>query len=81
MKRHCFIPVPDNNKNHRVAKVYENINGFFPLGKKNPNDPHELDKFVGRYDQVKAICDMWNEYLNLDDKQIDEIVFKSMEIN
>lgn len=77
MTNYCFIPVPDNNQLHRVAKVYKNVNGYFPLGKRNPKDPNELDKFVGRYDQVKIICDMWNKYLKLSENEIDEIVLMS----
>tara|TARA_B100000900_G_scaffold323058_1_gene282590 strand:- start:457 stop:720 length:264 start_codon:yes stop_codon:yes gene_type:complete len=77
MTNYCFIPVPDNKTFHRVAKVYENVNGYFPLGKSNKEDPNELDKFIGRYDEVKFICDMWNKRLNLSEDQIDKIVLTS----
>ena len=80
MAKYCYIPMPENNGNHRVVKLIENQAGYFPLGKANPNDPHEIDKFIGNYNQVKIICDMWNKHLNLNEKQIDKIVFKSMKM-
>jgi len=45
-KKHCFTPVNQGNEDYRVAKVIENESGYYPLGKADPNDPHELDKLL-----------------------------------
>jgi hypothetical protein len=76
-KKHCFTPVKEN-KNYRVAKVIENEDGYYPLGKANPNDPHELDKFVGDYNHVRNICNTWNKHMEVDAKEEERIVWSSM---
>ena len=38
-KKYCYTPVKEN-ENYRVAKVIENEDGYYPLGKANPNVPH-----------------------------------------
>ena len=62
--RYCFTDVIDGNQ-FRVAKLIENDKGYYPLTKANPNDPHELDKFVGDQDHVRAIVDNFNKRLGV----------------
>ena len=76
-KKHCFTPVKEN-ENYRVVKVFENEDGYYPLGKANPDDPHELDKITGDYNHVKSICNMWNKHLGVDQKEEERIVWSSM---
>ena len=46
----------------RVAKVIENERGYYPLGKQNPNDPHELDKwFSYDADHIVKLVKSMNE--------------------
>jgi hypothetical protein len=45
MSDYCFTDVVEGNR-YRVAKIVENESGYSPLGKANPDDPHEMDKFV-----------------------------------
>ncbi len=77
-KKHCFTPVNQGHKNYRIAKVIENDSGYYPLGKINPNDPHELDKFIGTYDHAKFICDEWNKHLGISQDEELRIVASSM---
>ena len=63
--RYCFTDVIDGNQ-FRVAKLIENDKGYYPLTKANPDDPHELDKFVGDQDHVRAIVDNFNKRLGVD---------------
>ena len=77
-KKHCFTPVNQGNEDYRVAKVIENESGYYPLGKADPNDPHELDKFVGDYNHAKSICDQWNKHLGIGQEEEPRIVASSM---
>ena len=76
-KKYCYTPVKEN-ENYRVAKIIENEDGYYPLGKINPDDPHELDKFVGGYNHVRAICTLWNKHIDVDEKEENRIVWSSM---
>ena len=60
--RHCYTVVDDSEtkNNYRVAKVFENKSGYYPLGKKDYSDPHELDKFCGSYDDMFNIVKFLN---------------------
>ena len=79
--KHCYTPVHDEEQGYRVAKVTYNEVGYQPLGKANPNDPHELDKFVGTYDYAKSICDTWNKRLGISSEEELRIVASSMEMH
>ena len=43
--KHCYTPVPEEGQRgiYRVAKVTWNQGGYQPLGKADPNDPHEME--------------------------------------
>ncbi len=77
-KKHCFTPVNQGNEDYRVSKVIENESGYYPLGKADPNDPHELDKFVVDYNHTKSICDQWNKHLGIGQEEELRIVASSM---
>ena len=81
--KHCYTPVKEEGQRgiYRVAKVTWNQGGYQPLGKANPNDPHELDKFVGTYDYAKSICDTWNKRLGISSEEELRIVASSMEMH
>ena len=64
MSNYCFTHIPEGDQ-YRVVKITENEKGFRALGKANRNDPHEIDKFVGDLDYVRAIINKWNEGLNV----------------
>ena len=70
--RYCFTDVTDGNK-FRVAKIIENEKGYYPLGKAKPNDPHELDKYVGDEDHIRAVVDNMNKHLGIDKEAEREI--------
>tara|TARA_R100001086_G_C11630296_1_gene201441 strand:- start:29 stop:259 length:231 start_codon:yes stop_codon:yes gene_type:complete len=74
--RYCFTDVIDGNQ-FRVAKLIENDKGYYPLTKANPDDPHELDKFVGDQDHVRAIVDNFNKRLGVDRDTEMEIKFST----
>jgi hypothetical protein len=74
--RYCFTDVIDGNQ-FRVAKLIENDKGYYPLTKANPDDPHELDKFVGDQDHVRAIVDNFNKHLGVDRDTEMEIKFST----
>ena len=74
--RYCFTDVIDGNQ-FRVAKLLENDKGYYPLTKANPDDPHELDKFVGDQDHVRAIVDNFNKRLGVDRDTEMEIKFST----
>ena len=81
-KRYCFTSVADTElENHyRVAKVYENKSGYYPLGKSKP-DNHEVDKFISEDgDHIQRICDQFNEGLNVTKDDIDHIVHSSVRL-
>ena len=65
MTNYCFTDVVDGNQ-FRVAKIIENESGYYPLGKRNNDDPHELDKFIGSEEHVRAIVDTMNKDLGVD---------------
>jgi hypothetical protein len=79
-EKYCFTPVNQGNEDYRVAKVIENKSGYYAFGKVNPNDPHELDKFIGNYDYAKSICDAWNKRIGVSPKEEMRIVASSMEV-
>ena len=74
--RYCFTDVIDGNQ-FRVAKLIENDKGYYPLTKANPDDPHELDKFVCDQDHVRAIVDNFNKRLGVDRDTEMEIKFST----
>jgi len=79
-KRHCYTVVDDSEikNNYRVAKVFENESGYYPLGKSKP-DNTELDKFVSDdRKHIQSICDSWNERLSLSKNDIDDIIHNSI---
>ena len=81
-KRYCFTSVADTElENHyRVAKVYENKSGYYPLGKSKP-DNHEVDKFVSEDgEHIQRICDQFNDGLNVTKDDIDQIVHSSVRL-
>ena len=66
MANYCYTDVPEQDSQFRVAKIVENESGYQPMGKANPDDPHELDKFVGDKTHVRAIVDKWNKAIGID---------------
>ena len=47
-------------------KIKKVVDLYQPMGKANPDDPHELDKFVGDKTHVRAIVDKWNKAIGID---------------
>jgi hypothetical protein len=83
MNRYCFTVVTDDLTDHetfRVAKVIEHEIGYYPLGKKDYSDPHELDKFCGSYDDMFNIVKFLNSKLKLSDEEIQKIILSSMKL-
>jgi hypothetical protein len=81
MANYCFTDVPEGtykDNKFRVAKIVENETGYYPLGKANPDDPHEMDKFVGDRDHVRAIVDEWNESINVSKDREREIAISTL---
>ena len=80
--KHCYTPVKEDGEQgvYRVAKIIWNVGGYHPLGKANPNDPHELDKFVGSWGHCRQICDTFNKSINIDTEEENWIVYRSMEV-
>ena len=80
--KHCYTPVKEDGHQgvYRVAKVTWNEGGYQPLGKANPNDPHELDKFVGPWGHCRQVCDNFNKHINVNLEQENQIVWRSMEV-
>ena len=78
--RHCFTVVSDSEleNNYRVAKVIENESGYYPLVKRNNDDPHELDKYIGSQDEVRAKVDLMNKHLGVDKDREWEIKASTM---
>lgn len=79
MSNYCYMVIPAKKGKYRVAKVIKNEFGYYPLGKSNPNDPNELDKFLGDYEHCKSICDFRNSKLKLDFDATIKIINSSME--
>ena len=77
MSNYCFTDVRDGAQ-YRVAKIVENESGYSPLGKSKPNDPHELDKWVGDKEEVRAKVNMMNKNLDIDEDREREIRFSTM---
>ena len=65
MIKYAFTDVRDGSQ-YRVAKIVENESGYYPLGKANPDDPHELDKFVGDRDHIRVVVDNMNKHMGVD---------------
>ena len=78
--KYCYTPVYDEEQGYRVAKVTYNETGYRPLGKANPNDPHELDKFCGTYEHCRQVCDNFNKHINVSLEQENQMVWRSMEV-
>ena len=80
--KHCYTPVREEGQKgiYRVAKVNWNQGGYQPLGKADPNDPHEMDKFVGSWGHCRRICDNFNKHINVSHEQENQIVWRSMEV-
>jgi len=78
--KYCYTPVYDEEQGYRVAKVTYNETGYRPLGKANPNDPHELDKFCGTYEHCRQICDNFNKHINVSRDLEKKLVWLSMEL-
>lgn len=80
MSNYCFTDVPEENNQFRVAKIVENESGYYPLTKANPNDPHEIDKYVGDENHVRAVVDTMNKHLGVDSDREWEIKFSTMHV-
>tara|TARA_R100001163_G_C5022720_1_gene165102 strand:+ start:543 stop:812 length:270 start_codon:yes stop_codon:yes gene_type:complete len=84
MNKYCFTLVHDGltkwEDKFRVAKVIEDEVGYYPLGKKDPGDPTELDKFSGSYDDMLNVCEFMNSKLNLSEEEKDKIILSSMKL-
>ena len=80
MSNYCFTDVPEEGNKFRVAKIIENKSGYYPLTKANPNDPHEIDKFVGDEKHVRAIVDRWNKEIGVDNDREWQIKFSTMHV-
>ena len=80
MANYCFTDVPEEDNKFRVAKIVENESGYYPLGKANPNDPHEIDKYVGDENHVRAVVDTMNKHLGVDKDREWEIKFSTMHV-
>ena len=80
--KHCYTPVREKGQKgiYRVAKVNWNQGGYQPLGKADPNDPHEMDKFVGSWGHCRQICDNFIKHINVSPEQENQIVWRSMEV-
>tara|TARA_R100001509_G_C4730143_1_gene169591 strand:+ start:82 stop:354 length:273 start_codon:yes stop_codon:yes gene_type:complete len=80
--RFCFTTVADGDAKRdglRVAKVVENESGYYPLGKQNPNDPHELDKwFSYDADHIVKLVKSMNKNMGHTQQDVDDIVFSSV---
>ena len=73
MSDYCYTDVVDGNR-YRVAKITENECGYNPLGKRNKNDPHELDKFVFKdQKEVRIVVNNMNKHLGVDEDRELEI--------
>ena len=77
MSDYCFTDVVEGNR-YRVAKIVENESGYSPLGKSKPNDPHELDKWVGDKEEVRAKVNMMNKHLDIDEDRERQIKVSTM---
>lgn len=77
MSNYCFTDVRDGTQ-YRVAKIVENESGYSPLGKSNPDDPHEMDKWVGDKEEVRAKVKMMNKHLDVNEDREREIRFSTM---
>ena len=78
MSDYCFTDVVEGNR-YRVAKIVENESGYSPLGKANPDDPHEMDKFVFKSkDQVRSVVDNMNEHLGVNKDRERQIKVSTM---
>ena len=78
MSNYCFTDVPEEGNKFRVAKIVENESGYYPLVKAKPDDPHELDKWVGDKEEVRAKVNMMNKHLDIDEDREREIRFSTM---
>ena len=78
MSNYCFTDVVEGNR-YRVAKIVENESGYPPLGKANPDDPHEMDKFVFKSkDQVRSVVDNMNDHLGVNKDRERQIKVSTM---
>ena len=78
MSNYCFTDVVEGNR-YRVAKIVENESGYSPLGKANPDDPHEMDKFVFKsLDQVRSVVNNMKENLGVNKHREVEIKLSTM---
>ncbi len=78
MSNYCFTDVVEGNR-YRVAKIVENESGYSPLGKANPDDPHEMDKFVFKSkDQVRSVVDNMNDHLGVNKDRERQIKVSTM---
>ena len=78
MSDYCFTDVVEGNR-YRVAKIVENESGYFPMGKANPDDPHEMDKFVFKSkDQVRSVVDNMNDHLGVNKDRERQIKVSTM---
>jgi len=78
MTKYAFTDVPEENNKFRVAKIVENEAGYYPLTKANPDDPHEIDKYVGDKNHVRAVVNAMNKHLGVDSDREWEIKFSTM---
>ena len=78
MSNYCFTDVVEGNR-YRVAKIVENESGYFPMGKANPDDPHEMDKFVFKNkDHVRSVVDNMNKHLGVNKDRERQIKVSTM---
>ena len=77
--RKCYTPL-NTTKEYRVVVVTENEGGYRMLGKMYLNDPHELDKWGGSFEEVRAKCDLMNKHLNISRKDEADIIASSMDM-
>ena len=75
---YCHIKVPEITNGQylgqwRLARVYENVSGYYPYGKQNKDDPLEVDKFVGTSDQITSIVNLWNDRIGVTKQRAFEI--------
>ena len=76
--KHCFTMINEGDDKFRVVKIIYKQSGYYALGKINPDDPTELDKFVGDFTYVENICENWNKRLGISAEEEMEIVASSM---
>jgi hypothetical protein len=75
---YCYIKVPEITDGKylgkwRLARVYENVSGYYTYGKQNKDDPLEVNKFIGTSDYIDSIVNRWNDRINITKQRAFEI--------